>query len=295
MQWRNPWSLALALAAFLALGPTPCPPAFAQSTQGSAAPSGPAKARARQHFERARQLYKQGAYREALVELDAAHTLDPVARELVFNLAVIHEKLGNIDEALRYLHLYLGMGLSAPEATKADAYIHRLEGARRELAAPQATPKPPDSAAATDPAKPPEPTDGSSRPPDTGAPAELEGEVEAPSPGHGRVDAATVVALGVTLAAAGAGTVFGVKAISDRPTGFQTGVMGSFDDFKNRNDQAHREAVVADVCFGVSLAAAVLTAYLYFGRTKAPEVAGHPRVTGGVLPGGGAVVLEGRF
>jgi tetratricopeptide (TPR) repeat protein len=62
-------------------------------------------AAARKHFEKARAYYGQGAYREAVNELEAAHVLDPNAKDLVFNLGVVHEKLSDIDEALNWFRL----------------------------------------------------------------------------------------------------------------------------------------------------------------------------------------------
>src|ERR1700690_578312 len=88
---------------------------------------------ARKHFEKARSYYGQGAYREAVSELEAAHQLDPNAKDLVFNLGVVHEKLADIDEALTWFRLYTTMDLLPQERDRADAYIRRLEGAKREL------------------------------------------------------------------------------------------------------------------------------------------------------------------
>ena len=79
-----------------------------------------------------------GSYREAIGELEAAHTLDPNAKDLVFNLGVVHEKLGDIDDALKWFRLYTTMNLTGPERDRADAYVHRLEGAKKELEDKQA-------------------------------------------------------------------------------------------------------------------------------------------------------------
>ncbi|MGH7440856.1 MAG: tetratricopeptide repeat protein, partial [Polyangiaceae bacterium] len=105
-------------------------------------------AAARRHFDKARTFYEQGQYHEAIGELDTAHALDPSAKDLVFNLGVVHEKLGDIDDALRWFRLYAGMSLTPQESDRAEAYVRRLEGARREVegphkgpaAAPPATP-----------------------------------------------------------------------------------------------------------------------------------------------------------
>src|SRR5579864_2676749 len=80
-------------------------------------------AAARKHFEKARAYYGQGAYREAVTELEAAHALDPSAKDLVFNLGVVHEKLSDIEEALKWFRLYTTMDLVPQERDRADAYV----------------------------------------------------------------------------------------------------------------------------------------------------------------------------
>src|SRR5580704_14617515 len=108
---------------------------LATASRGALAqePVGPSVPEARRHFESGRALYGQGAYREALAELQAAHALDPSAKDLVFNLGVVEEKLGDIDDALRWFHAYTTMTLTPQERERADAYVRRLEGARAEI------------------------------------------------------------------------------------------------------------------------------------------------------------------
>src|SRR5258708_3309057 len=111
----------------------------ATATPGLAQESTPSNAAAaRQHFEKARADYEQGAYREAIAELEAAHELDPNAKDLVFNLGVVHEKLADIDDALKWFRLYTTMNLTPQERDRADAYIRRLEGAKTDLEQKQA-------------------------------------------------------------------------------------------------------------------------------------------------------------
>ncbi|HEX4627608.1 MAG TPA: tetratricopeptide repeat protein, partial [Gemmatimonadales bacterium] len=201
-------------------------------------------AAAREHFEKARTFYGQGAYREAVAELEAAHALDPSAKDLVFNLGVVHEKLADIDEALQWFQLYTTMNLTAQERERADAYIKRLEGAKREL------PTPPENLT----------------PPAGNRPAAIS-PAQAESPRHGRIDAATLAFAGVACGALAISTVVGIKAIVDRPkSGLVTGQDVSFADLTHRVSVAHTEAVVADVGFGVSFAAGVAAAILYFSR-----------------------------
>ncbi len=239
-------------------------------------------AAARRHFDKARADYAQGSYREAIAELEAAHALDPAAKDLIFNLGVVHEKLSDIDDALEWFQLYTTMTLTPQERDRADAYIKRLEGAKKELAQhpPGATPPAP-----------------SATPP---APSETQLAPMAPPPSasrHGRVDAATIAALSVTGAAIVFGTVMGVKAAVDKPpAGFVTGQDGSYPDLQSRADTAHREAVIADVGFGLSIAAGITAAVLYFGRPRDSSAASAPglsSVSAAPLTGGGALIVQG--
>ncbi len=241
---------------------------------------------AREHFEKARAYYGQGAYREAVAELEAAHTLDPSAKDLVFNLGVVHEKLSDIDDALEWFELYTTMSLTPQERERADAYIKRLEGAKKELAQKSQSDESPPALSGPNPATTAEP------PPTLGPPA--------PSR-RGRVDAATVLAAGVAGGAAIFATVLGIKALSDRPAnGFILGKDGSLAQLNDRVDQAHDEAIVADMGFGVSIAAAAAATVLYFGRSRIPPVSspaasGSPKVSVTPRVGGGALVVQGSF
>jgi hypothetical protein len=249
-------------------------------------------AAARRHFEKARADYAQGSYREAIAELEAAHTLDPTAKDLVFNLGVVHEKLSDIDDALTWFQLYTTMSLTPQERDRADAYIRRLEGAKKEIDRHPVTPP-----SAAPPA--PSPDDATLAAAGTPAPA---------APRYGRIDAATVVAAGVAVAGLAFGTVLAIKAKADQPpAGFVTGRDGSYASLVDATQLAHREAVFADVGFGVSLAAGITTVVLYFARAPDPPASPQPvasgtfwtpagpRISAVPLPGGGAFVVQGSL
>jgi hypothetical protein len=231
-----------------------------------------ATAEARAHFTRGKELYQAGSYREAIVELDAARALDPKAKDLVFNLAIVHEKLAEVDEALRYARLYLEMDLEPAERTRAEGYIKRLEGAKSELDARKAA---------------------------TATPGPHEAERV-----RGRLDAATITVGVLALGAAGAGTAFGVKALGDKVSpSYVTGPTAPYSGLQHLVSTAHTEAVVSDVCFAGAIVAAGVAAGLYFGRFRdapAPAESGAPKT--GLLsaapllgPGTGGVVLGGAF
>jgi tetratricopeptide (TPR) repeat protein len=235
-------------------------------------------AAARRHFERARADYAQGAYREAIAELEVAHALDPSAKDLVFNLGVVHEKLADIDDALKWFRLYTTMDLTAQERERADAYVKRLEGAKKEVDQKS-------SPSGVSPAPQPQPS----------------GPVHVAQPvAMGRIDGLTIGAAGVAVAGLAFGVVLSVKAAHDKPPStFVTGRDGTYTDFQNAQSTAHREAVMADIGFGVAAAGAAAAAVLFFTRPRIPSKVTTGGVTTNVsatpLAGGGAVFVQGSF
>lgn len=239
---------------------------------------------AQQHFQRAKDLYQTGAYREAIAELEQARGLDPKAKDLVFNLGIVHEKLGRFDEAITFFRQYMEMEtVTAGERAKAETIIKRIEGAKREIpVAPTATPGGAGTGTAGGANEPPPQT-----PPDTRP---------------GRIDVATITAGSVAIVGLGVGTAFGLLAMANKPSAneFTTGRDGSYDTLKTKADDAHTQAVVADIGFGIGIAAAVVTAYLYFGRTREPKAVEQARAfrvvpSAAPVASGGVMMLGGSF
>src|ERR1700690_594840 len=258
---------------------------------------------ARKHFEKARSYYGQGAYREAVSELEAAHVLDPNAKDLVFNLGVVHEKLSDIDEALIWFRVYTTMDLVPQERDRADAYIRRLEGAKPEI----------DEKLAAQQQPLPEPTAPSpqstaqqlSRPPPANAPQRPSVFRPAPlplspaPPPNGRVDALTLSAAGLSAAALATGVVLAVaaRAENDQLSHSVTGLDGTYWDLVHKVDSAWYKAIGADIGFGVALVSGITTAYLYFGRPRSgprPST-GSTTVSAGPVSGGGTLIVKGSF
>lgn len=250
---------------------------------------------ARKHFEKARAYYGQGAYRDAVNELEAAHALDPNAKDLVFNLGVVHEKLADIEEALKWFRLYTTMDLVPQERERADAYVRRLEGAKKELDEKQAAQEAAQTTAES--ASQAHAPSGTPRTPPSSA------IIPTPAPTPmlaGRIDGLTVGAAGLSAASLVFGTVMGVKAVESRVSANSVTTSERtypFAQLQTDVAAAHREAVFADIGFAVALVAGVATAYLYFGRTRATPApsTGSTTVSGGPLSGGGALVLKGYF
>jgi Tetratricopeptide repeat len=273
--------LGLALPGVAGIAPTP---AFAQSKgpatpgpAGSLPPDSPPtnepktkeQLEAQQHFQRAKDLYQTGAYREAIAELEQARGLDPKAKDLVFNLGIVHEKLGKFDEAITFFRQYMEMEtVTAAERGKAENIIKRIEGAKREVKPVAPVPAGPVAS------QPPPPE---------------------PPPARGRIDGATI---GVgALAAVGlvTGVTFGILAVANKPSSdYVTGRDGTYDELKSQTDSAHTQAVVSDIGLGVGIIAAAVTAYLYFGRTKEPA---KTATRAGLAPvaSGGVLLLGGSF
>jgi hypothetical protein len=247
---------------------------------------------ARRHYDKARAYYEQGAYHEAIGELDAAHALDPSAKDLVFNLGVVHEKLGDVDDALQWFRLYASMHLTPQESDRAEAYVRRLEGAKRQRdqdahsRAPAAeTPAVPDASPAPAPAAPaaPAPPPPAPSPPRAGSPS--------------RFDAWTLTTGGIAAVGLLAGVTLGIKALADQPgSSYVTGRDGSYADLVNQVDGAHAEAVAADLAFGVAAVAGVACAYLLWGRpTRTATQVGTTTVSALPIPRGIAFSLGGHL
>jgi tetratricopeptide (TPR) repeat protein len=200
---------------------------------------------AARHFESALDHYRAGKYQDALGELEEAYGLDPTGKDLVYNLAVVSEKLGRFDDAIHYLTRYLELETDQNELERAKDAIRRLEGARAELS--PASPKP-----RAEPCPP--------------SPAP-------PIPPPGKLDEWVFAAGGLSVAALLVGTVFGVRALDRDPRGESTGDGVDVDELESRVDEAANLARVADIAFAVSLLSGSGALLLYFGRT--PEAPRH--------------------
>lgn len=89
------------------------------------------------HYERGREHYQAGRYREAVIELEQARALDPDSPNLVYNLARVYELLGRVDPAIANYERYRSMLPESEEAERARVAgaIQRLRGARTQLSA----------------------------------------------------------------------------------------------------------------------------------------------------------------
>jgi tetratricopeptide (TPR) repeat protein len=174
--------VSLAPAALAPAAPvSPAPPSPRVLTDGGVSPT-----RAAEHFERALAWYRAGKYRSAVAELEAARERDPNGKDLVFNLALVQEKLGDLAGAIASLEHFQSMEKDPKELEHASQTIERLRGAQAELLAN--APRPP-TAAVTSVACP-------------------EARV------RGKLDGWVIGTGSLALASLLVGTVFGVRALT---------------------------------------------------------------------------------
>jgi len=208
---RQAWGACLIAVAWCLL------PTVARAEDDAAA----REKRAESQFERALNHYRAGRYRSAIEALDLAIELDPKSKDLIFDLALVQEKLGLLDEAIVSLERYQKLETDPKEVERARLAIERMRGARAEVAAAFFA----RSLAA-----------------------------RGPAPSRSRADAWTIATTGVAAAAALLGTVFGVRAFVLRPER-ETTSERSIADLRESQASAHHSAQIADVSFVISLIA----------------------------------------
>jgi tetratricopeptide (TPR) repeat protein len=179
---------------------------------------------AREHFERALELYRAGRYAEALARLESAAELDPNGKDLFFNLSLVHEKLGQLPQAIAALQRFRELEPDEGERDRARVTIERLRGA--EAAARARRPEP---------ICPPAP---------------------GPLPPPSRPTAVLLGTASLAVVSLIVGAVFGAKALSDDIGQTGTSASLSLGQLRERGRRAEREALVADVAFAVSAASA---------------------------------------
>lgn len=231
------WLLALALGVGTPSVACVASAETAREDEPRAAPSVPSAPQ--QHFLQALVHYRAGRYREAIVSLRRALELDPESKDLVFNLARVHEKLGELDAAIQWLERYIELEADPAEVESAQDAIIRMRGAKVESAPPaakaHALPSPP--------------------------------SIERPIPtsvARSGVDAWVLAGTGLTAAAAVVGIVFGMRALVLQPGSQADGASNA--GLERRRHRARESAVVADIALSVSLLSGASTALLWLGR-----------------------------
>ncbi|HXK20344.1 MAG TPA: tetratricopeptide repeat protein [Polyangiaceae bacterium] len=216
-----PQLLALVLGACPLLTASPSRAQVPVQSTPTAAETG--EAGARPHFDRALELYRSGHYVEALEQLQQAAKLDPDGQDLFFNLALVHEKLGQLPQAIAALERFRELETDEAERERARLSIERLRGAEQTA---EVTPRPSAACAEPSPALPP-----------------------AKAPSAVLIGAGSLAVVSLVV-----GAVFGAKALSDDVSGARTSASLSVTELHERAQRAEREALVADIAFALSAA-----------------------------------------
>lgn len=275
------WTLARgpirAIACFLAAGALVSGAAL-RGAAGAEAPTAEVRQRnerAMALFAEARAAYEHGEYRAAIQKLEEAILLDP-DKELFFSLALVHEKLGEIDEAERNYERYLTMEPEPKQRDHVQQILKRLEGAKRDMEAKQRAQR--EHAAAPPPPAPLAP----SAPP---APA--------PEPRHTSPWVYTFG--GTAVGALVAGGALGISAVTIKPgKDATTGPGQTYTDLKADAATAHRHAILADVSFAIAALSGGVAIYLGMSGRSAAKTAPSAPVASVALAFGRAD-LEVRF
>lgn len=248
--------------------------------------------RARELYLQGDRLYAEGNYDEAIVALKEAYDLSR-RPALLFNIANAYERLGRYEEALLYLNQYAP---SAPEhqrhivLKRIRALELRAEEKRQER--PSAAPSAPGAAS------------GRAAPEST-SPAEARLEAAPPSPlASPEADATKRQSLlgyavgGAGLVAIGVGTVFGMSASSLRSDAEGDCVNNGADvlcpaSARDSLSDADSRALVADIAWGLGLAAVGVGVYLVLDASKESGTSTALRST--VTAGGAGVSLVHAF
>jgi hypothetical protein len=105
----------------------------AQTTPSEETPSEATKAEASAHFRRGADLFQDGLYRAALVELKRAYEIAPNYRVL-YNVGQTHMALGEFVEAIQAYEEFLNQGGTEIDAARRSDLRGQLEQLRRNTA-----------------------------------------------------------------------------------------------------------------------------------------------------------------
>ena len=128
-------SAAPSASASASAQPSSAPQAPSASPADEAREKRERQARAIELHNEAKALYERGVYRRAIAKLEAALALDPNGKELIYNLALIHEKLAEADVAETYYLRYIEMETEPVARERAEAIVKRLRGAKNNIKA----------------------------------------------------------------------------------------------------------------------------------------------------------------
>ncbi len=228
-------------------------------------------------YNRGRALYQAGRYREAVVELEGALSLDPTSPNLVYNVARVHELLGELDRATAFYERYRSMlpASELAERERVDSILLRLEGARTQVNPVPVGP----------------PTD-SLRNPEQTRPRPSENR-------HGVADAVFWTTASAGVAALMVGGTTGLLALQNQKRGedFTVGKDGSIERHDKLVQRSDRLALSSDVMLMVGTTFVISSVLLFTLRVRpaSSERAGRPQIGASASRDGFALTLRGTL
>jgi tetratricopeptide (TPR) repeat protein len=243
-----------------------------------------ADSEARRLYKEGDKLYAEGDYEGAVRAFEKSYELSQQPA-LQYNLANAYERLGRYEDGVKALQAYEPHA-PGDEREVVRRRIKKLQerADQQKKEAPAASPASEPAAAAVPPApaqpEPAQPTDGV-KPTSAGPPV------------------LSYVLLGVGVVGIGVGSYFGLQAMSTKSDaeglcpdlGGKRTCPASANDTLSSNK---RDAILADVGFGVGIAAVAVGGYLLFTGGKPKETAA-TQLRPAAGPHGGGVSLIGTF
>lgn len=211
---------------------TPPPPSIAQALVDER------PATALELHDEALSLYARGEYESARAKLLEALGLDPEAKLLHYNLGLVAEKMGDLDNALKHYRDCLNMETDRRERVALARIVKRIEGAR--LRVPKRYSEAGEEASA--------------------------GDADATDPGSSTSDlrVASYWTGGAAVAGVVAGGMLaGFAHAADPGRRPETSVATPVDTFQSQAEHAHHLGLGADVAFGVAGAAMTTSVILF--------------------------------
>ncbi len=260
---------ATILCGSLALCSAPARAAAPEATS-DAAPTGD-EARGKQLFENGRRLFDEGSYEAAIVAFNAAYELlkEP---NLLFNIHLAHEKMGNFQAAIEFLDRYRAF---APESEQEELSRTResLDTRRRRAEEPDETAP----AVPTPVVEPPE-----EQPLQDPVPDEKPPKIVGPG-----------VIVAAVIAGAAAATGLGLGLVSrSRRNSAEDACSNNLcrEGFVDDADASQNLALGANVSFGVAGAATLIAVTLIAVNASRRPGRGDARAR--LVPTGGGVALH---
>jgi hypothetical protein len=257
----RPLGFAIALASLLG-----ALPASAEAPKKKAAPAqNETDSEARRLYKEGDKLYAEGDYEGAVRAFEKSYELSQQPA-LQYNLANAYERLGRYDDGVKALQAY------EPHAAGDEREVVRRRIKKLQERADQQRLEKKDAAPTASPSSEPAPDAGA-------APAaETTAETTAVATPASSPPVLGYVLLGVGAVGLGVGSYFGLQALSTKSdvealcpdVGGKKTCSSSADGPLSSNQ---RNAIVADVGFGVGIAAVAVGAYLVFAGGKSTETA----------------------